>query len=339
MRTMKKMLAGAVALTMALTMNVAVFAQDAPGKVEEGTTKTTITKKYQTTAGVDAKVTPAESLNFTVTPDSNNPNKDKLISISKNANSNQIVVDYSALENADVGLYTFTVNEETGNTQGVSYNTGTYTVNVMVSWADDTHKTKKVTSEIKDSTTGQKIGGNDAPIINTFDYGSLAVSKQVTGNLSDKKDTFNVTVTFTSEEGKVVNNVISYTDGTEQKTIAATDWSNGTATATITLTDDETVTFTGIPAGVTYEVEEDSKYQTGSVNTPNYGYDIPIYTYSDDTNKKISADETDTVEITNNKGSNIDTGITTDSLPYLLIAAGVVAGGAVLVTRRRRFDD
>ena len=47
MRTMKKMLAGAVALTMALTMNVAVFAQGTPGKVTEGTTKTTITKNIR----------------------------------------------------------------------------------------------------------------------------------------------------------------------------------------------------------------------------------------------------------------------------------------------------
>lgn len=335
MRTMKKMLAGAVALTMALTMNVAVFAQGTPGKVTEGTTKTTITKKYQTTKGVDATVTPAEALTFTVTPGAN-PDTDS-ISVSKEAGSNNIVIDYSDLSDAKVGLYTYTVTEKVGTTQGVSYNTETYTVNAMVSWADESHTQKRVTSEIENSN-GDKIGGSDAPIINTFDYGSLAVSKQVTGNLSDKTDEFDVTVTFTSEEGKVVNNVISYTDGTAQKTIAATDWSNGTATATITLTNDETVTFTGIPSGVTYTVVE-SDYTTGDVNTDNYGYDDPTYTYSDETNKKISADDTDTVQITNNKGSEIDTGITTDSMPYFLIAAGVVAGAAVLVTRRRRFDD
>ena len=334
MRTMKKMLAGAVALTMALTMNVAVFAQAEPGKVEEGTTKTTITKKYQTTAKEDAAVTPAEALTFTVTP-VENPDTDT-ISVSKVADSSEIVVDYSDLLDAEVGLYTFTVKENAGNTQGVTYNTETYTVNAMVSWADDTHTTRKVTSEIENSS-GHKIGGTDAPIINTFDYGSLAVSKQVTGNLSDTTDEFNVTVTFTSEEGKEVKNVISYTDGTA-KTIAATNWSNGTATATITLTDDETVTFTGIPAGVTYTVEE-ADYTTGDVNTDNYGYDDPTYTYSDETNKKIAANDADTVQITNNKGSEIDTGISTDSMPYLLIAAGVGAGAAVLVTRRRRFDD
>lgn len=333
MRTMKKMLAGAVALTMALTMNVAVFAQ---GTVEEGTTKTTIAKEYQTTKGVNATVTPAEALTFTVTPGTN-PDTDT-ITVSKAADSSNIMVNYSDLLDAEVGLYTFTVTENTGNTQGVTYNTETYTVNAMVSWTDESHTTKKVTSEIKDSSGEDKIGGSDSPIINTFDYGSLAVSKQVTGNLSDTTDEFDVTVTFTSEKGKEVKNAISYTDGTEQKTIAATDWSNGTATATITLTDDETVTFTGIPAGVTYTVRE-ADYTSGDVNTDNYGYDDPTYTYSDETGKKISADDADTVQITNNKGSEIDTGISTDSLPYFLIAAGVAAGAAVLVTRRRRFDD
>lgn len=332
MRTMKKMLAGAVALTMALTMNVAVFAQS---EVTPGSKKAVITKEYETTKGVAATVTPSEALAFTVTPDEEKNPYDATITVSKAADSNQITVDYTALESAPVGIYTYTVTENDAGTQGVQYDEKTYTINAMVSWTDDSHKSKQVTSEIEDED-GLKYGGNDGAIVNTFDYGSLKVRKTITGNLSEKTDTFKVTVTFSATD--TVRNDITYTGNNNNNGTINKGWT-GTKTVELTVTDGTEVTFNGIPAGVTYTVVEDD--YTGDVNTDGKGY-TTSYTGTDNEqngNGTILADDTDMVAITNIKGTSIDTGITTDSLPYLLIAAGVVAGGAVLVTRRRRFDD
>ena len=83
--------------------------------------------------------------------------------------------------------------------------------------------------------------------------------------------------------------------------------------------------FTNIPYGVTYTVAE-SDY-TGE------GYDAPTYTYGDDTQAVDSASET--VEIVNNKGGRVDTGVSLDSLPYVMLLTLVCGGMALLVTRKR----
>ena len=154
----------------------------------------------------------------------------------------------------------------------------------------------------------------------------LSVKKLVTGNLGDRDKEFNVKVTFTAPTDKEVESVISYTDGTAQ-TIATSAWKekNGSkqAEVTITLKHDETVTFTNIPYGVTYKVEETS-YQDDGYTT----------TYSGNENGTINA-VTDTVTITNTKNSTVDTGIVLDSLPYVLLIAVAVVGVVIFTARKR----
>ena len=176
--------------------------------------------------------------------------------------------------------------------------------------------------------TDTKTGG----FTNEYSAGSLAVKKEVTGNLGDTTKEFEVTVTFTKPTGKTISSTIRYTDGTA-KTIAPSDWTNGTAEVVIYLKHDETVTFTNIPYGVTYTVEEGD--YTAEADG---GYDAATYVFSDETNKKIDT-ASDTVTITNNKSVGVDTGITLDSLPFVLILA-VCAGAVVLfVVKRRRSVD
>ena len=117
----------------------------------------------------------------------------------------------------------------------------------------------------------------------------------------------------------------------DTKTIVTGDWkADNTAEVTISLHHGETVTFTNIPYGVTYDVVEDTKY----TQEANGGYDAATYAFSDETSKKIDSDS-DTVTITNNKSVEVDTGITLDSLPFVLILA-VCAGAVVLFVIKRR---
>lgn len=222
-------------------------------------------------------------------------------------------------EYKSVGVYTYSFTENTGTTAGVEYSTQKIELKVYV--LNDGNG-----SYIRVPSIVTKVGDEKLESIeNTYSAGSLAVTKNVTGNLGDKQKDFNVTVTFTAPEGTTVNSEISYTDG-ESKTIAPTNWSSNTATAVIALKDGETVTFTNIPYGVTYTVVEDN-YEADDYETE-YNFE--------DSAKKIDSKK-DTVTITNEKNVDevIETGVFMDSLPYVLLLAGACAGLVVFFARRR----
>lgn len=119
---------------------------------------------------------------------------------------------------------------------------------------------------------------------------------------------------------------ITYSDDETQNTIAAADWTDGQATATIDLKDDEKVTFSNIPYDVTYTVVEEDYTSDGYSASYNFA----------DSSKTINS-SSDSVTITNQKQKDIDTGITTDNLPYIMMfAAVIVIAGITLVSRKRR---
>ena len=109
---------------------------------------------------------------------------------------------------------------------------------------------KQVVFTTSDGNQG-KIDG----IVNTYDLGSLNVSKEVSGNLASSSEKFDIDVTFSAQEGKEVKSAISYGG---DKVIAANDWVNGSVTVTISIGAGEDVNFSNIPAGVTYTVAEQS---------------------------------------------------------------------------------
>ena len=51
--------------------------------------------------------------------------------------------------------------------------------------------------------------------------------------------------------------------------------------------------------------------------------------------EKISADDNDNIIIVNNKGTEVDTGITLDNMPYILILTVVAIGAVGFVSKKR----
>ena len=152
------------------------------------------------------------------------------------------------------------------------------------------------------------------------------------GNLGDKNKFFTVTVTLKNNTGKTMFSDISYKVGEATNTIKASDWENNIATAEINLKHDQTIIFTNLPFGVTYDVTE------ADYTKAKGGYDAPVYTYTN-TNKTVNK-TSQNVTITNNKGGEIDTGINLTTLPYILVFAGVIViAGAAFITRRRKYED
>ncbi len=325
---MKKLFAMLLAVAMILSLATVAFAEetvDTTGWTSAATTlELGIQKIYVVNGETDETLYPAETLNFTVDADASNPDSTNLSvkALDVEGNSNQILV-INVPSYTTVGTYKYTIAETAGNTQGVTYTTETIDVTILVTYD---YENECLVIEPVLSTAGDNKDGKDDTFTNTYDVGSLTVSKIVTGNLGDKSKKFDVTVTFTAENP--VLSTITYTGGA----IAATDWVDGKAEVVISLAHGESVTFDNIPAGVTYTVVEND-YTGGELNGEN-AYDAADYDFSD-TEKKISAEDKDTVDITNNKETEVETGIVLDSMPYIVILAIAAFGMFVMLTKKR----
>lgn len=337
---MKKLISLLLALVMVFSLaTVAAAATQNEDGAYVDESSITLTKEYKAT-NTDT-TSPAETFSFsslTCTSVANagvDPDTEKVVTAANAPVPTIGTVEYGAgdagtEENAEkdititlpaytaVGVYTYTFTENAGTTAGVTYYSETITLVVTVIEQDGKIRVAAVHTEDEGEDKSDLFA-------NEYSAGTLAVSKTVTGNLGDKLKDFTVKVTFTAPTGKTVNEAISYTDGTESKTIATTAWTNGVAEAEITLKDGETVTFTNIPYGVTYAVAEND--YTGE------GYDDAVYDYSDSAKKIDSA--ADTVGITNNKEVEVDTGISLDSAPYFLMLAVALFGMVALVSKKR----
>lgn len=362
LNTAKKLTAGALALSMMFAMAVPMaFAESMP---EVDPSAPHITKKYTAT---NANTTsPAETFTFTavakdvknagVKEDGRTPitkaDAPKLTIESATYGLNGATTD-GATQNLkitkdkpfpNVGIYYYTVTEAASGTAGVTTHAGDMLLKVSVGYneAGTALEEKYVFYNGMDSTTGEGTNGTKgAAIENTYSAGSLEVTKEVTGNLGDKKKEFKATVTFTAPDDETVKSTISYVDDGE-KTIEPGAWKKNDktgkveASVEITVKHDEVITFNNIPYGVTYIVKEDDYTKTAEGAKD---YDKAEYTYSDEEGKVIDSAK-DTVKITNNKGNDeIDTGVILDNAPYMLMLAVVAAGAMTLVIKKRREEE
>lgn len=238
-----------------------------------------------------------------------------------------------------IGVYYYTVTQSlataSADLAGVALDTNAtrhLKVTVTYDTTNPTADTDKdyvafVTASLADTDLDGNNDVKSASYTNAYQTGAVKVSKEVTGNMGDHNKYFEFTITLTGETGKTY--APSYPvsgGGTPTAPLAnPTTITVGTPT-TFYLKHDGEITFSNLPYGVTYEVEE-TDYTAE-------GYDAATYNYSD-TGKKIDSTAVDTVTITNNKGVAVDTGITLDSLPYILLLGLAVAGLVLFAVKRR----
>lgn len=223
-----------------------------------------------------------------------------------------------------VGVYTYTFTETDGKTAGVDYRKNAITLVVTV--IEQKGKVRVAAVHTEDEG-GEKSYSFD----NTYSAGTLKVTKQVTGILGDKTKEFIVKVTFTAPEDKTVKSDITYEKGTEEKTISADSWKDGSVTEEITIKDGETITFSNIPYGVSYAVEENDYTADG--------YKTEYQTSFKRLDWKVDSVTSDPViTINNDKGGEIDTGVYTDNMPYVILLGIVVLAGAVMLMKRRSYN-
>lgn len=211
------------------------------------------------------------------------------------------------------------------------------------------------------------------PIEPVNDKAKFKVMKQVRGPFASRDQRFDITVTLTSD--KPVRSDIKY-DSDKNTIVKAevpeSNWTKDTegkytAEVQLSLKDNETITFTGVPAGVSYKVQEDRKHigelTSENVNKPAEGYTVSYYGGSKVNNP--TADNTgdygvslyaygtvgknidNNIIIANRKGLNDadkdiakpNTGIRLDSLPYIMVLALVILGAGMMIVKSRRREE
>ncbi len=330
---MKKVFAVLLALVLCLSLGVAAFAADeeeasaTPSCTHENIT---LSKAY-TLNGEETEIVPEETLSFEVSvpEDWTNPD-DSVITVAdvEAASSLDIVLEFPTY--TKMGVYKYTVAENAGDTLGVEYDDSEITVIVTVvntKAGDGSVDELEAVVNIYDAD-GEKLDPGDVAFTNEYGVGQMKVTKTVSGNLSSNTKLFTIHVSFSG--GEKAGSGIDYElpDGTTGNLKFD---ENGAASLDIQLKHDDAASFTNIPAGVSYAVEEDEQHLSGDLNGDE-GYSVEYENEEGTVEKKAEIE----VAVKNEKKTEIQTGVILDSLPYILIAAAVIAALVIMVIRKRR---
>ncbi len=334
---MKKLFALLLTLALVLSFGITAMAAE-PVMTSKATTYEALIKTYNVVGGNDATLYPAETLSFTSTPAVGNPDPTNLTvnDLEVTGNTKQkLVINVPAY--SKVGVYHYTITENAGNTQGVTYTTDAVNVSVLVVYdytdEDGDGYGLKATIGVTNAAGEGEGELKHNTFTNTYSLGSLTVSKEVAGNLASQSQEFDIDVTFTSDQP--VLSTITCGDG---RTIAPAAWtqveSMYTTMVTVKLIHGQDVTFNNIPAGVTYTVVEQAKHEAPDPNGSNSetGYTV---TYEGETGT-IAENVTAVAKVINTKGTTVNTGVVLDSLPYVLLIAVAVVAVVLFTVRKRR---
>ena len=175
---------------------------------------------------------------------------------------------------------------------------------------------------------------------------SVKVEKQVTGNMGDWEKRFSFTASLSGESSSMAGlTYVSYTKGEDGKLTAGAETKITTDTFNFHLKDDEYYIFYRVPMGANLTIRETpddyilTKVEATNLNGKELtrsgsSVTLPVSTLATDSNCGH------TVTFTNDRTVVIATGISLDSLPYLLILAGVAAAGIFLFLRKPRdYED
>ena len=348
MKTIKKLLALALVLCMMFCLSVAVFA-DGETTQYPGMDTVTITKNYTLTN--PGTTSPAETFEFTtlsctdvtdagvgVTKENAPvPTISSITYAAGEAGSDKATktATITLPEYSAVGKYTYTFNEVDGEKAGVTYRSEPIILVVTVIEQNGKVRVAAVHTEAAkedgsyDTTKGEGSTKSDT-FENTYSAGKLNITKTVTGKLGDTSKYFKFTLKLEKDslESKTfagsftVSSQGSYVDKDVNKNPGTVTFGDNV----FWLKDGETITIENIPYGVKYTVTEDS-----------YSADGYTTTMTGDSGTINAAEQT--AAFTNYKDGEIDTGISLDSLPYILALAVAFGGAVVLFSRKRHVED
>lgn len=226
---------------------------------------------------------------------------------------------------------------ETGDANGIRYkvteiNAGqnsdlakvNYTQNTQSIFESTTQNYIEFTLKPSDADGGTDDIAHELIYSNKLKKSDFTVTKKVTGNLGDRMRNF----TFHAE---------LYYDSTMTTKLtipAGTGYEvNAENVAVFQLKHEDSITFENIPNGAYVKiVEVEEEYDT-TIEGAESSADRVAFLTTDLT------EDNDNVIFTNEKDVTIDTGISLDSIPYIVILVGVAAVVGFLFLRKRRIED
>lgn len=170
--------------------------------------------------------------------------------------------------------------------------------------------------EVQEGSSTMKQWVNDAwaattkTVTNTLQTMEVTIKKVVAGNFGDHTKDFAFTVTSDK----------AFSAGTGYQL------SDSDKTASFDLKHNESVTLR-VQAGATLTISEDAQGYTMSLVVDKGEVTGNLYTVSQNG---------DTITVTNTKDTEVDTGITLDSLPYILLLVLAVLGGIFFLAKHKR---
>lgn len=155
---------------------------------------------------------------------------------------------------------------------------------------------------------------------NTQKPASVTIQKTVSGNMGNKDEAFSFTVTMKDAQG---NDLFFTYNGASVKT------------ATFSLKHGDKKELTNVPVGAIVTVTETTNGYTATAKVNGVKYDVVDGKVTFTASAVAQYD----LVVNNDKGETISTGIMLDSLPYILILAVVIVGGAFLFLRKRKSQE
>lgn len=270
--------------------------------------------------GAEGVTVPTETSTFQIAADSNNPDTSKMITIT-HQEAGRYLIDFPAFTAA--GVYKYAITQKEGNSQGVTYDSGTIGFEVLVV----NQGTSVAASQYGLSLLPNSQSAKKDSFSNTYNVGNLSISNRVTGNVADRSLPLPFTVTLTAT--KTVKTPIIYTiynnSSSSTNDTIDPDWT-GSKSITINLKHEDSAGFYKIPAGVSYTI---------AAADNSYGY---TSTFSNGSGT-IEENGLHIAEISSVKEASISTGIQLDSIPYIIILALALLGVFLIVIRNRRRSE
>lgn len=357
---LKKLFAGVVAAAMIATMSFPAFAADINADSSVGQAAPGGTLNIAKTYTVNHGSFNSESVNLELVPFGEGDYVHVTKSSETDANAERMLPTFTADADADatnggsivmnvpnytkVGVYTYQVKEKDGDTLGMTYDPKTYTLQVIVGNKIENDQIvaggeKVCYVTMLDGTTKQNS------VKNTYNAGTLNITKTVQGNMGDRStDTkFDFVATFKVPTGKTLRSDIVLPEG------YTINWNSTKTEGTVNfkLSHNETFSVQNLPKDIEYSVVEmngKTSLANGAYITNTAGENTYQVSYDNFVNGTVGTTEmTDenviATNITNTWGSTIDTGVILDNAPYILMLAVVAGGAMTLVIKKRREEE
>lgn len=343
------MLALLVVLSMATVAfaDEEVTAEEKPWDGKYAPTTLTTFNQIEKTYTSENNVVVYETLSFTSTAKTTNPDGGKANLSVANLTVNSLIpsnltVTIPALSKA--GIYEWTIKETPGTTAGVTYSTEEVHVIVLVEYDNKEHKlviantTSYILGETQDGENGEKEVVKKDTFTNTFESGSFTVAKDVVGNMANEMDLFEITVTLTSSKpigttiiaaGETVTSDLWTPVKDENEKITGYTYTSVKEYAD--LNGKDVKTFSNIPVGVTVTVTE----KDDETRNDGYQYKSTKIGSNNFTSLTVVKGNNGNIVVTNEKTASVNTGIALDSMPYFVLLSVACVGMFLLLTKKR----